>query len=291
MEGFNYPYAVKKVKVSDPIQIAYVDEGYGDRTLLMIHGLGSYIPAWQKNIEGLKSQFRCIALDLPNYGKSTKGFFPFTMSFFAEVLAAFIKKLELKNVTLVGHSMGAQIAVTTFLETDTPIQNLVLLAPAGFETFSAKDRNFFYKNVTAKFIKAMSVKQIKSNFDLNFHNNSLPQDADFMFRDRLSMRADKVEYNFYAQMVPKCVRAMLEAPVFDQLNQVDIPTLIIYGREDLLIPNKALHPESTIDQIAQAGHQQIPGSQLELISPCGHFVQWECPEKVNQLIADFFAPI
>ncbi len=286
MEGFNYPYIVKKVKFSDHIQIAYVDEGNEDRTLLMIHGLGSYIPAWQKNIEGLKSQFRCIALDLPNYGKSTKGFFPFTMSFFAEVISAFVKKLELKNVILVGHSMGAQIAVTTYLETTTPIEKLVLLAPAGFETFSASDSDFFFKNVTAEFIKAMTVEQIKSNFDLNFHNNSLPADANFMFRDRLAMRDDEEEYNFYAQMVPKCVGGMLEAPVFDRLNQIDIPSLIIYGREDLLIPNKVLHPESTIEQIAESGHKEIPDSQLELLSPCGHFVQWECPKKVNQLISD-----
>lgn len=290
MEGFKYPYPVKQVEINDQIQIAYIDEGQGDHTLLMIHGLGSYIPAWQKNIEGLKSHFRCIAIDLPNYGKSTKGFFPFTMNFFAEVVASFIKKLELNNVTIVGHSMGAQIAVTSFLETNIPIEKLVLLAPAGFETFSASDRAFFYKNVTTEFIKTMSVEQIKSNFDLNFHNNILPADAHFMFEDRLAMRADEAEYYYYTQMVPKCVKGMLEVPVFDKLKHIDIPTLIIFGKEDLLIPNKALHPEATIDQIAQSGHEQISDSRLELLSPCGHFVQWECSKKVNQLISHFFNP-
>ncbi|MDO8897890.1 MAG: alpha/beta fold hydrolase [Bacteroidales bacterium] len=67
-----YPFDVKKVQIDENTEIAYIDEGSGKETIIFIHGLGSYLPAWKKNIEGLSSDFRCIAIDLPGYGKSSK---------------------------------------------------------------------------------------------------------------------------------------------------------------------------------------------------------------------------
>lgn len=287
MVSFQYPFPVKFLDLGDQIRIAYVDEGQGDQVLLMIHGLGSYLPAWQKNITDLKQDYRCIALDLPNYGKSGKGAFPFTMRFFAKILAGFIESLDLKNLTLIGHSMGAQIALTTLLETEVSIDQLVLIAPAGFETFSDADKAFFYKNITPESIRDLSVDQIKVNFDLNFHNGRLPEDAQFMFEDRLAMLADREEFEWYYKMVPLCVKAMLEAPVFDLLKDIELPTLILFGKEDLLIPNQLLHPELTTHQVAMSGHEQIVNSHLAMLSPCGHFVQWDRPEEVNTLIRSF----
>ena len=49
-DEIKYPYPVKKIKLNDGKEIAYMDEGKGDQTILFIHGLGSYAPAWKKNI-------------------------------------------------------------------------------------------------------------------------------------------------------------------------------------------------------------------------------------------------
>lgn len=287
MVNFDYPYTTRRIRLDNEIEIAYVDEGQGSYTLLMIHGLGSYLPAWQKNIEGLKGHFRCIALDLPNYGKSSRGNFPFTMDFFARTIQSFIEILNLKNVVLVGHSMGGQIAVTSILDTAADIHSLVLLAPAGFEVFSEADRAFFDSLVTPEALKATPVEQIALNFALNFSNNQLPEDARFMFEDRLQMRADEAEYDFYCNMVPKCVTGMLNAPIFDRLTELTLPTLILFGQEDLLIPNKYLHPELSPIDVAQSGQREIQDSELHILSPCGHFVQWECPGEVNRLTQQF----
>ncbi|MCB0654286.1 MAG: alpha/beta hydrolase [Saprospiraceae bacterium] len=287
MEKIKYPYPTKKIHLGKTVRIAYVDEGKGDYTLLMIHGLGSYLPAWQKNIEGLKNHFRCVAVDLPNYGKSSRGDYPFTMNFFARTIVDFIERLQLKNVVLVGHSMGAQIAMTTVLKTRASIQKLVLLAPAGFEVFSAEEKGFFYKSVTPETIKKTSTTQIEQNFALNFFNNELPHDARFMFEDRLRMRADPIEYDHYCRMIPKCVKGMLEAPVFDHLQNINIPTLILFGKGDLLIPNKLLHPDLDSFQVAQSGQQKIHKSNLHMLSGCGHFILWERPGIVNDHISNF----
>ena len=90
----SYPYAIEKTEIDQGIEIAYMDQGEGPYTLLFIHGLGSYAPAWNKNIRDLSEKYRCIALDLPGYGQSEKGDFAFSMAFFAEAVEEFIDSLE-----------------------------------------------------------------------------------------------------------------------------------------------------------------------------------------------------
>ena len=114
-----YPFDTKFIKVND-YEIAYVDEGNSENVLLFIHGLGSYLKAWDRNIPELKNHFRCIALDLPGYGKSSKQIHSGEVSFYVEILNEFITKLNLKNVSLVGHSMGGQIALAYAIKKSKP---------------------------------------------------------------------------------------------------------------------------------------------------------------------------
>ena len=284
MKDWKYPYEVQYVTVSDSIDIAYVDEGKGKCTLLFLHGLGSNLKAWQKNIEGLKEKYRCIALDLPGYGKSEQAAYPFDMTFFAKVVHQCINKLELNKVVLVGHSMGGQIAMHTILNRDKKIEKLILIAPAGFETFSDEEKGWFQNIFTPAIVKATPESRIIKNFHLNFHE--FPEDAQFMIDDRMLMR-QSAGYDYYCNMIPKCVTGMLNEPVFEHLSEIKTPTLILFGENDSLIPNQLLHPKLSTLEVAQSGYQKITGSELEMIPMAGHFVQWEQAEKVNQRILDF----
>lgn len=283
MLNWQYPYPTHHLALSGQIDVAYVDEGQG-RPLLFIHGLGSNLKGWWKNIEGLKSRFRCIALDLPGYGKSSKGDFPFSMTFFAESIREFIEKMGLENVVLVGHSMGGQVAMHTVLRSEKNIEKLVLLAPAGFETFIRAERQFFAKLYTPSLLKSISVAQIARNFEINFHR--MPADARFMIDDRLSMRKTE-EFDHFCRMVSKCLLAMLDESVFDFLPRIQSPTLVLFGKRDFLIPNRMVHPLMSTEQVAKKGSKRIRGSQLRLIEKAGHFLQWERAERVNEEIREF----
>jgi hypothetical protein len=94
MKEWAYPYEVERVTVGAGIRMAYVDEGEGP-VLLFIHGLGSNLKGWKKNIDVLRKHYRCIALDLPNYGKSSGGDFSFSMTFFATKVLEFIQSLKI----------------------------------------------------------------------------------------------------------------------------------------------------------------------------------------------------
>jgi len=150
--------------------------------------------------------------------------------------------------------------------------------------FTEKDHAFFKTFVTPSIIKATPVAQIEKNFYLNFYD--MPEDAQFMIKDRLYMRETE-EYNRYCDMIPKCVVGMLEAPVFQFLSVIELPTLVIFGQEDALIPNKYLHPELTVGKVAESGVEHLKNAQLHFVEKAGHFVQWERSEEVNEKIQLF----
>ncbi len=113
-DDFDYGFATKKVQVRN-IQVACIDEGRSDRVLVLIHGLGSSAKGWGRNIPELAKHYRVIAVDLPGYGKSDKGFYPYTLPFYAQVLTELLSELKVQKAVFVGHSMGGQIAMVTSL--------------------------------------------------------------------------------------------------------------------------------------------------------------------------------
>ncbi|HMN90388.1 MAG TPA: hypothetical protein PKE68_10250 [Saprospiraceae bacterium] len=91
-------------------------------------------------------------------------------------------------------------------------------------------------------------------------------------------------------MIPKCVASMLDEPVFQRLNELRLPVLVVYGEADALIPNRFLHPKLTTQTVAEIGAKSIPNSQLILLPQAGHFVQWEQARLLNEAIKAFLTP-
>jgi pimeloyl-ACP methyl ester carboxylesterase len=283
LKDLNYPYEVKYAALSGNINLAYVDEGSGDYTIIFIHGLGSYLPAWKKNIEGLKVNYRCIAIDLPGYGKSSKAPHSGMMTFYAGVVNELIENLKLKNVVIAGHSMGGQIGIMAALNYPENIKKLVLVDPAGFEEFTEGQKQWFRDVMTLDGVKKTTVEQIQTNLASNFYN--VPDDASFMITDRIAMRT-AADFDNYCYAVVQSVNGMVDEPVFQLLDKIKQPTLILFGANDNLIPNRFLNAGKTAN-IAMKGHEKIAGSKLVIVPKAGHFLQFEKPDEVNKEIMGF----
>lgn len=277
-----YPFETKFIQI-DGYRIAYVDEGQSDKIILFLHGLGSYIPAWKFNIQELKSKFRCIALDLPGFGKSDKKIHSGSMDFYCNVVLKFVQSIGINEINLVGHSMGGQIAINCALSFPEIIKKLILIAPAGFEQFTPEEITLI-KNITRpeSFLQN-DAEQISDSYKSSFFK--FPDDAKYLIEDRIRFSADKDFYN-YCVIMSNSVAGMIEQPVFSELNKIRQKTLVIFGLNDALIPNKYLHNIST-EEIAKHGCAQIPDSELILLNDCGHFVQIEKREIINKLLIDF----
>lgn len=282
-DELSYPFATHQVQLPDGLEIAYFDEGKGEEVILFIHGLGSYAPAWKKNIEALKNDYRCIAIDLPGYGKSSKGKYEASMAYYARVVREFLEGLDIEKATLAGHSMGGQIAITTALAYPGLVERLVLVSPAGFETFHKGERQWFREVMTPTAVKLTTVEQIRENIAWNFYQ--MPADAEFMITDRIAMRS-ATDFDAYCYIIPECVKGMVDQPVFSELPNVQQPALVIFGHQDNLIPNRFLNGGETED-IGKQGVAQMPNARLLMVDKAGHFVQFEQAETVNDAIRGF----
>lgn len=282
--SFSYPYAVHHQNVLyDALNIAYIDEGQGDKTILFVHGLGHSALGWVKNIEYLQKYYRCIAIDLPGNGLSSKGEYPYSMFFFAETIASFIKELKLTNVYLAGHSMGGQIAMTFAINHPGLIEGLILCAPAGFETFSEWEKSL-YRN-TMYFVDMVSNEETSLRKAIQNSFYIMPDNAPAFIQQLVDLM-NLQDRSHYRYMIEQCISGMLEEQVYDKLGSIKIPVLVLFGERDNLIPNRFIHPVSTkklaTDVVAKFEH-----AQLEVISQCGHFIQWEKAPQVNSFMRDF----
>jgi len=277
-----YKYSTNFIDI-DGYKVAYVDEGNSEDVILFIHGLGSYLKAWDRNITELKKYFRCIALDLPGYGKSSKIIHSGKVDFYTTILHKFIKKLNLKNVSFCGHSMGGHIASSYVINHPGQVKKLILVAPAGFETFTDNDIEGLNKITSPDIIFNTSDKQIRINFELNFY--IMPSETEEMILDRIAIKTDPEFYN-HCIVVSNSLLGLLKQPVFDQLAEIQTSTLILFGIEDLLIPNRSIH-STTTKEIALLGAKKIKNSKLVILEKCGHFIQFEKPDLFNQEVVSF----
>ena len=271
------------IKLKSGLKIAYFDEGNSEHIILCIHGLGSNKKAFSKNIDYLSHYIRVIALDLPNYGNSSKGDYPSTLKFFSEIIKDFIQELKLDKVILCGHSMGGQIAILTALNFSDMVDKLILIAPAGLEKFNQDEIKRIERYFSFEAIKNMSKDQIEYNVKLNFYQ--FPDDAQFMINERIELSKSQ-NFDFYCLTVSRAFKDILRNPVIDFLPQINQPVLMFFGKNDELIPNKILHPITT-ENLARESCKKIKNCRLVLIDNCGHFLQFEKPIIFNQEVAEF----
>ena len=278
-----YTNDVKKIAINDSLTIAYKEQGEGKKTFLMVHGLGGNLTHWNNNF--IENQ-HCIAIDLPSYGLSTMKNFQFNtdlLDFYAETIVAFIQQKKLKNVVLIGHSMGGQIAIITALKNHKSIKKLILVSPAGFETFEDNEAKVLISFSKPETFKNQNEAMIRMGFKRNFYE--MPTSTETLIQDRLIM-AKCENFNPYFQAVAGGVKGMLEHPVRKELNKIIIPTLIVFGENDELIPNKFLHKSVTINQVANIG-KNIPNVKIVLVPKAGHLVMYEQSQIFNQLVKRF----
>jgi pimeloyl-ACP methyl ester carboxylesterase len=282
-DEIDYGFPVRTTMVRN-IKVGYIDQGQGD-VVLLIHGLGSNAKGWSRNIPDLARDHRVIAVDLPGYGYSDKGHYQYSLSFYAQVLKELLDGLGVEQATWMGHSMGGQIAMVAALEHPNTVGGLVLISPAGFESFTDGEGDWMRRAVSAEFVKDTTIRGVAINLKSNFHET--PPEADFMITDRIQVRGAR-DFERYCYAVSLNVGAMLDHPVYDDLDRITQPTLVLFGQNDNLIPNRYLHGGHTRD-VAARGMARLPNARLVMLDQCGHFVQFEKPQETNQAVLKFLS--
>lgn len=264
-------------------RVAYIDQGSGPQTLLLVHGLASHAGFWRENIAALAEHYRVVAVDLPGYGRSQKDdAYPYTLSFYAATLRDLITALDLERVTVVGHSMGGQVAMILALEHPGVVERLVLAAPAGIEAFSAQEGTLLRNAYTVEGIRNAPEAVVRNNVRLNFH--AWDERFEWLVAERLAL-ARLPEFDRFAYAVVRSVAAMLDQPTSERLSDIRHPTLLVYGAHDGLIPNPFLHPGTPADVFGPAAERM--GATLVEIPAAGHILMLERPGSFNTALLDW----
>ncbi|KAA6432651.1 alpha/beta hydrolase [Dyadobacter flavalbus] len=281
-ERVPYPYAVKKIKIDGDIEIAYVDEGVKDAgVLLFIHGMGTGLPTWRKNMSMLTKRYRCIALDLPGHGFSDKGYFPYTIAFYTQCVISFIKKLALHAPTLIGHSMGAQTAFMVALKEPQLVNKLVMVAPSGVEPYTPVEKQLLIQTMAGVVASGNAFTHNKLNQIMGFRND-YQQASDFAS----SMAWYTDEAKAFGILLSRSVESMLLEGIDGILGEVRQPCLIVAGTEDFISPWIYLRGENFAELLAKQT-ARMANAKLVILPEGGHFVPYQMPDALNKELVKF----
>jgi pimeloyl-ACP methyl ester carboxylesterase len=284
------PKAAAKYGLGAQSQVAYVElNPSGTRTLLFLHGLGSYSKFWREQLNVFANAgYRVLAFDQLGFGKSDKpARFSYLMESMAETAAEFLEVMKVPRAVVVGHSMGGEVALAMALRFPQQVEALVLTSPAGFEKFSPKEKAWFEKVFSAAFVKSAGEYAIRGSIKTSNFRRWRPE-LEWLIEERVRL-AKSAGFDAYAYAQVRSVNGLTHNDfIRDNLEQIHAPTLILFGEDDRLIPNPFLHG-GFARTVMQAGAARIEGAQLEGLAGCGHTVQMDCPSEYNPKVLAFLS--
>ena len=267
------------VKVGN-INTRFWTAGNKGPAVLLIHGLGGSAENWQPNIDALAEKYRVYVLDLPGFGRSDKPVVPYSVPYFAGFLPEFLALQGIERVTLVGNSMGGAIAVQVACSRPDMVDKLVLVDAAGFGTKA----NIAFRLVSIPFLGERLIrssrKATQNVLRTLFHDPSLVTEEMIDFALEIAGRPG------YRESFLTTVRSVLSfrgakgtfvQSTLDSAHRLRCPTLVVWGRQDKLLPIQDAHIAASV----------IPNAKLELLDACGHCPQLEHPEAFNSTVLRF----
>ncbi len=262
------------------IDLYHEEEGKGP-PLLMVHGFCTHLYTWRHIRKALSKNHKLYMVDLKGFGHSVKATDGnYTVYDQAHALIHFIKKNDLKGLTLVGHSFGGGVSLITalYLLKMMPerIEKLVLIDSVGYPQTLPPFLNLVQLPLVGDMgVNIVSSRMIiKGMFARAYYDQSAVTKADIEAYARPFDEPDSRKALLMAS------RHMIPGDM-DELsmkyNGIDLPTLILWGREDKVVPLK----------IGKRLHADLKNSRFVVFDECGHVPHEERPEETLEVLMDF----
>jgi len=261
--------------------INFEDSRSGKETVLLLAGTAGTIGLWRKfQIPFLRRRFRVIAMDYRGTGGSDRDPGRYSIELFAEDSIALLRKLGIESAHLVGHSMGASVAIAAAKLADGLIRSVTLCSPGGHLDPNAVTT----RGIPIKLVLQLVEKGYPARVRYHYAGRYWWPDA---FRAAHPDRVRELAETLVAELPPlefylKHVQARQEFDVLRYLKAATVPMLIMVGAEETILEGTMPHLEA-----ARRIHQLVPGSRLTEIPETAHGYLWQTPEQVNRAIEDF----
>lgn len=254
--------------------------------ILLLHGLGEHAGYWRENAPALVAAgYRVVAPDLAGHGRSAKPQRTYGIEWQAALQRALLDALGVAEpVTVVGHSMGGQIAMRLAHLHPERVRALALIAPAGIETFTPTEAAWLRKMTTPQGFAGRGAAALRAHFERNVFGRWSPVAEEHLL-ERVALKG-RPGFNEYIQAVVASVYAMLDDRAAYELESLKAPVYLLFGEDDRLVPNPVLHGGKAA-AVAERARALLPNlRRLALLPGVGHMPQIEALHETNALILD-----
>ena len=264
----------------DGIKAHYLTAGEGV-PLLLLHGLGASVATWRDNIGPLSKAFQVYALDYPGHGDSGK---PRDMDYAPSTIAHFVRRfaeaLNLDRMAMIGNSVGGAIGMMLALGKPDLVSSLVLVGSASL----GREVSFFMRLVSVP-----GLGELLAGPRVDWTGLMLRT----VFYDRGFITQELTDEMGRTRRMPGAREAVLKAirngvdlggvrkeyVLVDQLKRLDIPLMLVWGRQDRVLP--VSH--------AYRAQEVVPNAQLHILDRCGHWPHMEKASEFNSLAMRFLS--
>ena len=258
----------------------YKEVGEGT-PILLLHGFGASSYSWRHVMEGLQNDYRVIAVDLKGFGKSIK---PednnYSVYHQAHFISQWIDKLDLHNVTIIGNSFGGGVALASaILDREKKVKRIdrmVLIDSIAYD----QSIPFFINLMRIPVIRDIGFAlfspefQVRKTLEKAYYDDSkISEKSIIEYASALQEKAgQKAIFKSAEQLIPDDLELFTE-----RYKSIEIPTLIIWGAHDEVIPL----------EFGYRLKNDIQNAQLVIIENSGHVPQEENPALTLEAIRSF----
>jgi len=250
------PYEVKNKD-----KFKFVEEGEGE-PLVLLHGLFGALSNFETLIEYFRQHNKVIVPILPLFELDI---LHSTVGGIAKFVHRFLESRDLKDVHLLGNSLGGHVALIHVLKHPERIKSLILTGSSGL----------FENGMGDSYPKRGDYEYIKNKTELTFYD---PKTATKELVDEVY---EIVNNRLKAIKIIALAKSAIRNNLGEELNQIKQPTLLIWGNNDTITP----------PFVAREFHKLIPNSELHFIDKCGHAPMMEVPAEFNQILDKFLTKL
>jgi len=250
----------------DGNKIRYLESGNSSKTLVLVHGLGASAERWEYVIPLFKEHFKVIIPDLIGFGLSDKPLADYTPEFFSDFLAKFLNEVKIEKSYLIGSSLGGQAAAEFTSNNNSCVEKLILISPSGIMKKSTPALDAY---VMAALYP--NEEGAKNAFEMMSGSKNIDPKIIQGFIQRMQLPNAKMAFM-------STLLGLKNAEVItNKLKAISVPTLIIWGELDPVIPIK--YSENFVSSIQDCRFYRMDG--------CGHTPYVAEPAKFAKVVIDF----
>lgn len=264
------------------VRTRYWELGQSKQTLILLHGAGGSVEFWYYNIAALAQHHRVIAIDMVGSGRSDKPSASYSLTYQAEFIREFMRVMGIESATLVGHSMSGGAALQLALLEPQCIDKLVLVGSFGLGREVALSARLATLPLAVRSLQP-SPKVMRPMLKQNVYDvNAIPEE---WINLRYPIFALPGRKDPLIQMARTNLNLLGTKPavfrsIVDRLSTITVPTLVVWGKQDRIIPSDHAHVAA----------KRMPNAlQPRLFDRCGHYPHLEHPTQFNQAVLDFLS--